>query len=146
VANRAHPIRDLWLYRRAEDLRRQNKWTKKDAIRAANEEGREKWDWPARSSEGLWSAYKRGERACKDGIPPPQLLRRKSDARAHDAVRNYIMYEAVCEALKVTNSLRRAYRLAEKSLAAEWGPGTHHAKGTSRLRHAYETVCKHLRS
>ena len=74
------------------------------------------------------------------------MPREKSDTRAHDAVRNYIMYDAVCEALKVTRSLRHAYRLAEKNLAAEWGPGTHHAKSAGRIRHAYETVRKHLDS
>jgi hypothetical protein len=146
MANRTHPVRDLWLYLNAEELRRKRKWTKEHAIWAANEKGRKKLDWPARGREGLWSAYKRGERVYKYGTTPPQMPREKSDARAHDAVRNYIMYDAVCEALKVTSSLRRAYRLAEKKLAAELGPGTHHAKGTSRIRHAYETVRKHLRS
>ena len=106
--------------------------------------GREKWDWPARSREALWSAYKRGEKVRKKGIPPPQIPREKSNTRAHDAVRNYIMYDAVCEALKVTRSLRQAYRIAERNLIAAYGSDDHHAKSVGRIRHAYETVRKQL--
>ena len=78
----------LWLYRYAEELRRENNWTKKEAIEAASEHGREEWHWPARGREALWSAYKRGEKVHKEGTPPPQMPREKSTTRAHDAVRN----------------------------------------------------------
>jgi hypothetical protein len=134
VGNKSHPIRDLWIYLRVSELQSIKGWKKTRVIYQATKEIGEIGEKGTRkglnlslSPQAFWAAYKRGEKHRRNKnfkfVPPPQPPDGKRIGhRPLDAVNNYIMYAAVCEALESTPkpSIREALRIASRQLREEW--------------------------
>jgi hypothetical protein len=134
VPKPSRPLRDLWVYltvrsfvdsstknNRLSELR-----TKDAALQQLKKEGACHYGMP-----GLWTAYKRGEKVYRNrtrlnwteyvaaAAKPPRA--KGMPHRVGDAVRNFIIYDAVSESIKAGASVRVACRAAQKKLRSEWG-------------------------
>jgi hypothetical protein len=151
---KSHRVRDLWIYLLVTELRNKKGVKKVSKLRAITDAVPllEKWGINL-SIPGLWSAYEKGEQfrhgQDKDLVWKLPTADEKLPARMGrpmDAVRNYIIYDAVCDALKTMQnpSLRKAYALARQYLRIEWpnDPVLGVGKGASvgAIRAAYEKM------
>jgi hypothetical protein len=145
---RSHTIRDLWIFLSVEEERKIESPTLGHALKMVRSKFRH---YPYKihlSDGGFRAAYRHGQKLYGDSNlryePRRDKAPQKTMGRPFDAVWNYIVYEAVCEALSNKGSLRQAYRLAQEALQRDWSEYAHLSVGNIRFIH--QTVKKHLSS
>lgn len=163
MANKPHPWRDALFFLHVEELRLKHHCSVSKVLHSISpergghapiddheiEERSKRIDLQRRSIPAMNASYARGRRAVADpgfkwpitSTSPEESQPKKRVGRVPDAVNNYIMYDAVHEALQMTPkpSLRQAFRIAQRELRA-YDPAMKLSIG--RIRYAYEVWLK----
>jgi len=159
MGNKSHRWRDVWIYVTVRELQRSKGWTLTRVMFGARKEI-ESMIGLLLSPKAYWDAYRRGKKTLADknfkyedyiqSAARPDSDRKKIGHRAPDAVNNYIMYQAVCEALEAMAksprpNMTKAYQVASRNLKAEWKGISSYVKfSPGRVRYAYELIVKKL--
>lgn len=149
---KAHPLRNLWIYLRVKELckgthKNDDRLSKSRAISEVRnylaDTGITNLSIPA-----VWSAYYDGQELYDNptsvhdhvvGLSKASPRRKNPMGRpfSQDAVRDCIIYDAVCAELKKGTSLRRAFRIVRDDPDTWLGP---HTLSISSIRLSFEKI------